>query len=151
MPSVDVNLKAFEFGTKLVATFVVEQTQHVQRFMLLPTVDGIDTSSGKLIYATTDQLLELREYHGTIGPTKIALQFTGGVCIYATLKTPMDHQVIVKVTEHDTAQERKALEQLFGNRTSHLPMLDNGPKLQFKPVHVYVDYLLGPSPFFWRG
>ena len=150
MPSVSVDLKSFEFGTKLVATFVVEHAQHVQRFILLPTVDSVDTSSGLLFYDDRDQLLGLSEYHGTIGPTDVEIDFTNGVSIRAKLKTPMDRQITVQVTAENTLHERKALKKVFKGRAGPFPVFSDGPMVGFESTHVYVDYLVGPSPFFWR-
>lgn len=154
MPTVEVNVKSFEYGTKLVLSFVAEHAQHVQRLILLPTVDSVECSCGELTYSDKDQLLNLGEYHGTIGRHKVAINFANGVRLRAELKTPMYRQMVVAVTEEDTSRERKALNQLFGHRMGHFPVLESGQKsgipLEFEPTHVYVDYQLGPSPFFWR-
>lgn len=126
MPAVKVELKSFGYGTKLIATFAIEHAHHVQRLLLLPTTDGIETSSGELFYGDRGQLLGLSEYDGTIGPQDVVLDFPNGVCIRAKLRTPISSQVKVKVTKHDTVEWWESLERVYRMPTDPCPPSDPG-------------------------
>ena len=126
MPAVKVELKSFGYGTKLIATFAIEHAYHVQRLLLLPTTDGIETSSGELFYGDRAQLLGLSEYDGTIGPQDVVLDFANGACIRAKLRTPTACQVNVKVTKHDTMEWWESLKRVYRMPTVPGPPLNSG-------------------------